>query len=58
MIVANKTDFTIKADCFIDEGAPVLVLKKEGGDGAPFLGLELKDQTIVVDDAFLRKYHM
>jgi len=57
VIVVNETCFTIRADMLIDEECPVLLLRREGGDRVPFIGLESGDQTIVIDDAFLRKYH-
>ena len=58
VIVVNETCFTIRAEMLIDEGCPVLLLRREGGDRVPFIGLESGDQTIVIDDAFLRKHHL
>jgi hypothetical protein len=55
VILINQSSFKIGACIGVDEGSAILIVGKEGGP-IPFIGLDDKDQTIVIDDSFFRRF--
>ncbi len=54
IVLENRSSTTISAHVFIDEGVPVLVIGNERTPGI-FLGLENKDQTVIINDCFFQR---
>lgn len=55
VVVINECRDKIQTSIFIDEGCSVLIVGKEKGPQV-YVGLENKNQTITIDDAFFQKY--